>query len=425
METKKKLLPVFIAVIISFVAMICTMPSFSGMSSVRMLTACTDESENTEVEAYADTALKDEYDSFLFAYYRNLSRNMGNNVKGSCGYVANAMLLSYYDTYLCDDIIPEEYDANSTGTETNMNERLKSPGIYNDTLSNYVCSQKYGKSSAGELSPQEYYDYILEKSEISEMERQPSLHAKLITIGYKKGYYIEKDKDGNENKDPCVTDYEKNEAVLRTYLTDIVGLTEGVDFEITVKTGSSNSVKNFVKTKIDEGYPVFLSVYKNKDEAGHACIAYYCENDEIYCNMGYIGKRVCEPVSENYNKYNSAMIVDFKMSHQHTNNYIVTTNGVDKAYCYCSDDILTFHTHRYNSRYVSFGEFGHKAYCSCAKSRIESHSWEPVTSLTSIDNPLAEYFGLSDDTLIVKQKVKCRYCGYIKILGDHEIVPIG
>ena len=49
-----------------------------------------------------------EYDSFLVSYFDNLTYNYGVNYKGSCGYVAIAMLLSYYDTALCDAIIPEQ-----------------------------------------------------------------------------------------------------------------------------------------------------------------------------------------------------------------------------------------------------------------------------------------------------------------------------
>ena len=32
-------------------------------------------------------------------YFFNLSENFGNNKKGSCGYVAIGMLLSYYDSF--------------------------------------------------------------------------------------------------------------------------------------------------------------------------------------------------------------------------------------------------------------------------------------------------------------------------------------
>lgn len=44
-------------------------------------------------------------------YFFNLRENFGNNAFGTCSYVSLGMLLSFYDTYWDDSIIPEEYDA--------------------------------------------------------------------------------------------------------------------------------------------------------------------------------------------------------------------------------------------------------------------------------------------------------------------------
>ena len=51
-----------------------------------------------------------QYDSFMESYFDNLTTNHGHNTIGSCGYVAIDMLLCYYDTYLNDNIVPEQYD---------------------------------------------------------------------------------------------------------------------------------------------------------------------------------------------------------------------------------------------------------------------------------------------------------------------------
>lgn len=60
------------------------------------------------------------YSNFKNHYFDNLTYNFGVNYKGSCGYVAMAMLLSYYDTYISDDIVDEQYDIVSSGYEKNM-----------------------------------------------------------------------------------------------------------------------------------------------------------------------------------------------------------------------------------------------------------------------------------------------------------------
>ena len=46
-------------------------------------------------------------DYFAPYYFSNLNGRFGNNVKGSCTYVAVDMLLSYYDSFWVDDFLPE------------------------------------------------------------------------------------------------------------------------------------------------------------------------------------------------------------------------------------------------------------------------------------------------------------------------------
>ena len=47
-----------------------------------------------------------------YSYFYNLVENIGNNdeTRATCGYVALAMLLGYYDCYLSETIVPEKYE---------------------------------------------------------------------------------------------------------------------------------------------------------------------------------------------------------------------------------------------------------------------------------------------------------------------------
>ncbi len=49
-------------------------------------------------------------DNFCSYYFSHLNENIPNNLYGSCGYTSMAMLLSFYDTYSNDSIIPNNYD---------------------------------------------------------------------------------------------------------------------------------------------------------------------------------------------------------------------------------------------------------------------------------------------------------------------------
>ena len=70
---------------------------------------------------------------FSSHYFSKLTSNYGNNIKDSCGYVAIGMLMSFYDTYWDDNIIPEQYDANSRISDSTLNLDFPySPGIKRD-----------------------------------------------------------------------------------------------------------------------------------------------------------------------------------------------------------------------------------------------------------------------------------------------------
>lgn len=180
--------------------------------------SCTFLSYSRKVNVYADeyvgfsktpnefddnTIFKEEYDTFLEAYYTNLIDNIGYNLKGSCGYVALGMLLSYYDTYQSDKIISKEYDCPSEYNtikmlEPNMNKRHKSPGIYSDEIVK-ADFEPFNVEKANALSAEQYYDIIKKKADINSDE--PSLHAKLLTIGHDLGYYgkLSHEQPGGDN----------------------------------------------------------------------------------------------------------------------------------------------------------------------------------------------------------------------------------
>ena len=64
--------------------------------------------------------------NFSTKYFYNLNNYCGNNSKGSCGYVALSMILSFYDTYWDDRVIPENYDQNANFQTVAS---FESPGI--------------------------------------------------------------------------------------------------------------------------------------------------------------------------------------------------------------------------------------------------------------------------------------------------------
>ena len=303
------------------------------------------------------------YDNGMEAYYDNLIYNFGQNYKGSCGYVALGMLLSYYDSFLNDDIIPEQYDVISSGDETNMVDRRNSPGVLRDLIANpnnFTDDYYY----AIHLSNEDYYSQI---SAISEQ----SLHAKLITIGAKHGYY---DLDAIY---PCGTNVESRRIILEDYLNNNINFTKGSQYNIDYCMQNSGNVKNYIITKIKMGYPVLIGVAK-PNGGGHACIAYdYDETkDKIYCHMGWGASTTHVTVeSQGFAYYNSAMIVNFNLSHKHSNNYeVVSFNGNDissERFCSCSNSIHIYNSHVFS--YENTSSTSHTKTCACGFAEVENH----------------------------------------------------
>lgn len=102
---------------------------------------------------------QDEY--FASYYFKALKNNFGYNTHGSCGYVAAAMMLSYYDTYLDDNIIPEQYDKegfiNSNFDVSNINN--ESPGINREPEKIYDANGN--KIRLDSLSVEDYWNFIV------------------------------------------------------------------------------------------------------------------------------------------------------------------------------------------------------------------------------------------------------------------------
>ena len=306
----------------------------------------------------------DEYADFKTAYFDNLTYNFGANYKGSCGYVAIGMLLSYYDTYLDDSIIPEAYDAPSLGYGTDMVERRSSPGIQKDFISdsNEMKGAEYGFN----LNPEEYFSAISNKA-------SSSLHARLIQIGASLGYY-----DFDNNETPCSLTFEQEVQVASSYLTNYLGLIENVDFEIRFLGSPENSqyktVKDFVIGEIQYGYPAVVNL-AGFNSPKHAAIAYdYDEVSKlIYCNMGW-NPSTTHKTPEYYKMpiCQSAFSIHFNREHSHTANYGVITvkDGIPETSYHCYDDcgISTYHNsgaHEYTASFEAYDAGRHKAFCRC------------------------------------------------------------
>ena len=290
--------------------------------------------------------------TYMKTYFQNLNTNLGNNYKGSCGYVAAAMLLSYYDTILSDKIVPREFEKTSTSHDNP--DFSESPGT---------------KFYQFEYNPDEinYKDYV----KVINKAKNTYLHERLLSIAVNKQLT-----DASDDKGPFVSTVNYVEKVMNHYLKNVAAVKK-CEYDIRVKDNSneignaksdlkkleySNQIRKYAISKVKKGYPVWLGVHNAKGE-GHAVIAYEYDKktDKLYCHLGYRDEVASgaatqsfthlTPEEKGYTIYSSALVLEFdedKISHTHTNNYEVVIGGslfyycVDGRYTTCDDLLVEF-----------------------------------------------------------------------------------
>lgn len=309
-------------------------------------------------------------------YFYNLRRNYGYNQMGSCGYVALGMMLTYYDSYWNDDIVPEQYDANAYLSDLDAYSYSISPGSNETILSN-----------VNNLTKEKYTELLINNS-------YSSLHAKLVSIGKNLGYGLGLTIDQlnnvldsylQDNQQISVDDWTINEYGNINYKSKVPGQ------NITYSDMMLGDVKDYLKLDI----PVLVAI---SGSSGHAVLAYDYdeENDIVYAKFGWYDYNFHSDIFSNgYQYIMGYLTMGPRRSHSHSNNYIV--GGV--AMCSCA---LPNHKHVFT--YKSNNAVTHTKSCFCGYSATENHRFKRGT-------------GINSKYLI------CQSCTYMK-LDDGTITPV-
>ncbi len=265
------------------------------------------------------------YENYMNAYYRNLTENFPYNYRGSCGYISMCMLLSYYDSYLSDDVIPEFYDVCAGSDQSYVPGVDSSPGVREDYLSNgYDCTN------------QEYLDMI-------NYNKCVSLHSYFLSEGIKIGAYHY----SLNNKLSFALQLSEELQLLNNYLITKTPFRDALDEPIVryyslSNCGNEENIRNAVINAINEGRPIMLSI---SGTANHSVIAYDYdeEKDIIYCHSGYHGYDTHLDINDvGLGNVTIRYGIDLKftnVSHSHNDNYILFADAGSDYYCPCSTAI--------------------------------------------------------------------------------------
>lgn len=313
-----------------------------------------DSSHNTTTSYYNDNALyQDIYSTY---YYNNLINNFGNNIKGSCTYVALAMLLSFYDTYWNDSIIPENYDMISMLSANELDTEVESPGIYTESSSLVYPT----------MSDSAYYQIV-------EQYSSSHFHLKLIQIGKEQfGHYA-----FDTEEAACGLTRSELIELMNYYLYDYMGFEND---EISFSTANTN-VRNFVVENVKLGKPVLVRMGSSTSGSGHAFIIYdYNEtSDELYGHMGWISSiydyEHIKISTTEYDDYWDATVLNINLSHNCTNNYKYSNAyNTTATHCPCEFNFHPSHSHIYSNSYAWKNTTYHSAFCICGNFQLQRHA---------------------------------------------------
>lgn len=321
-----------------------------------------------------------QYSSYMQSYFDNLTLNFGKNYAGSCGYVAIELLLSYYDTYLCDSIVPAQYEVHSSGVSKNFAHRRNSPGSVRDVSAN-----------PDNLTVQNYLSSHIDSF------KSTSLHAKLVSIGDSLGYV---NTNASSLGNMCLTDATKRVSILDTYLSTVAGFSSS-DYDIHVTSDYGGNIPGHIsdiKSIIDNGEPAIISVGESSFGGGHACVAYDYDASGLYCHFGHgSAKTHVHPGAYGYTfTRGNAIWIEFHLQHSHSDNYSYGPDSLNQT-AVCWDDTsvnATSAVHDYS--YAAVSAALHSAICDCGNS---------YQSLHVIPAGISYYFG-------GPRYYDCIYCGW-------------
>ncbi|MDE5714949.1 MAG: hypothetical protein K2I42_02345, partial [Anaeroplasmataceae bacterium] len=289
-------------------------------------------------------------------YFMNLNENIGYNVAGTCGLVAIGMLLSYYDTFWNDCIIPEYYDQNVNLSYLTTNIVCDtSPGIISEKqlfLNDYEQKVK----QYGTYTNADYFNFIEENS-------WKYYHLNLLELAI-----------GTSNINIYSSSalsfgmtYSQIYSFLYSYL-------KGTNINVVIQNNldKNKSAKSYAIEKIKQGVPVLMGISDNQGN-GHVVVAYdYDEDDMIYFNPGLDTYGTYSSLSYmSYSAYDFAVSIEvLGDNHICSDNYLFD----QESYCVCDYfSIYPTHSHKYRL-YEKNNLINHYELCLCNARRKGSHS---------------------------------------------------
>lgn len=241
-------------------------------------------------------------------FFKNAYEYIPWNSAGSCGYVSLIEVMSFYDTFYNDDIIPENYDRHFEYA-TNIDESIAdSPG---------VVRQSYDPTSYDS-----YYDFCY-RTQSFDLQSKLSIINNLINNN--STYSFNPSIGGGEYQSLLNAFYSNSNNVLVNdhYFDNVADYVE------------------LIKDVIDTGNPAIVQVCNSSpsspnDYDHHSVVVYDYDSFGLYMNNGLYRTNTHSLLFNDYNKIYGVYVLDYSnMGHSHSNNYVI--NG--ECFCGCNVEV--------------------------------------------------------------------------------------
>lgn len=348
--------------------------------------------------------------SFVYAkeftknYFMNLKEYMFSNVIYSengntlftlakCPFTAIGMLLSFYDIYWNNNIIPNIYQTSSF--VPNLNDYLtsyESPGIL-DSWQIYYTTEDNQEISDQNILNSIVWDFIYEAENLVDS----SYLAYLINLARINNIFSETGQTAFGLVDSKIHEFYEaiveDNPVLSSYFT------------LNRMSESNGYTKSQIWSKtielVNAGIPVAALTYQNN--GGHIYIAYDYADGELFGNLGYKHHHTYDSLNTTYGEGNISTIYYFDVSTEldHVHNQFYVQNLIGSGSCSCK---LASHQHSYD--YETFDSEHHKKKCRC---QFAASLHDHVFSRVEIIN--YNYYAI------------CKFCNFSKLVNE-DFVPM-
>ena len=305
-------------------------------------------SNNTVLATNAENVSEDDlnriHSSPMKNYFYNLRDKFGYNEFGSCGYVGIGMLLTYYDSYWNDNLVPDNLEAKTDLLTQDQYTYAPSPGSNEFPIgTNYTSS-----------------DYINILSSFTNI----SLHANLINIGQSFSY-------------PLSISLPNIKTVLDEYISLNSNIIDAEWDTLLVENGTTYEKRQEIISYLNNDIPVLVGITGNNN---HIVIAYDYDaaTDTIYAHYGWRnldkededGNLV---ITNNHHEdlfglghlfIGGYIVLTPNGAHVHTDNYHIATGTI----CTCQ-----FPNHQHKFQYTKKNVSQHIRTCYCGETSTVSH----------------------------------------------------